>query len=571
MLDPHDRTLLSEALRPPPDHEVSWVVGTTFTLDLVALLTTPLTFALFDQLTDDEDGQVSALPLLEALRRYADRMTIFCETGRIKVPRPDQQLFAFLEGCVIQARAPLGGLFHPKVWLIRYEGEGVIYRLVCLSRNLTMDRSWDVALVLEGVLRERKNAFGHNRPLSEFIAALPGMAVHPLPTQTASELERIRDEVLRVDWEVPEPFEAVRFWPAGHRAGRPWPFKGQIDRMLVMSPFLGHRALSRLTQDGGRHVLVSRTEELDRMPRAAFAGFERIRAFNDAADLDALSAGEVETDEHILQGLHAKLYVAEGGDDSSVWVGSANATMPAFRDNVEFLVELIGPRPRTGIRALLREEQEPTVPTFASLLLEYEPSDPVEEERDETGALALIEAVRATLSAASFGAVVESTEDSFRVGLTADRALDIPANTTVTCWPIRLHEGSGAVGITEGPGEIARWVVDEDSLTSFFAFHVTAKVGETIKEDRFAINAPLEGAPADRHQRILRSILRDRNRLLRFLLFLLVDGDPEAILGLTTQQIGPDADRTDGAVGMELPLFESMVRALSRDPPGSIT
>ena len=43
------------------------------------------------------------------------------------------------------------GVFHPKCWLLRfapeYDDEPVRYRLLVLSRNLTFDRSWDVALV----------------------------------------------------------------------------------------------------------------------------------------------------------------------------------------------------------------------------------------------------------------------------------------------------------------------------------------------------------------------------------------------------------------------------------------
>ena len=40
----------------------------------------------------------------------------------------------------------------PKVWILRYASatEGVRYRVLCLSRNLTGTRTWDVSLVLDG-------------------------------------------------------------------------------------------------------------------------------------------------------------------------------------------------------------------------------------------------------------------------------------------------------------------------------------------------------------------------------------------------------------------------------------
>lgn len=46
MLDPADRTVLTEALRAPVGFRLDHVIATTYTLDLVALLTLPLSFTL---------------------------------------------------------------------------------------------------------------------------------------------------------------------------------------------------------------------------------------------------------------------------------------------------------------------------------------------------------------------------------------------------------------------------------------------------------------------------------------------------------------------------------------------
>jgi hypothetical protein len=53
MLDPHDRASLYEALRPPAGYDLDCAVGTSFTLDLEALLTAPIAFALHDARTSD--------------------------------------------------------------------------------------------------------------------------------------------------------------------------------------------------------------------------------------------------------------------------------------------------------------------------------------------------------------------------------------------------------------------------------------------------------------------------------------------------------------------------------------
>ena len=110
MLNPGDRNLLLESLRPPAGYRFDRAIGTTFTLDLLSLLTTPLAFTFFDW--EDREGLPSADPLalLEAVRRHAERIHLFCQVGEIHLPPPDKSLLTYLEDSVIQVRAPGGGL-----------------------------------------------------------------------------------------------------------------------------------------------------------------------------------------------------------------------------------------------------------------------------------------------------------------------------------------------------------------------------------------------------------------------------------------------------------------------------
>ena len=48
MLRPESRSLMLENFRPPPGYQLNRAVGTTFTLDLMSLLTAPLAFTFFD-------------------------------------------------------------------------------------------------------------------------------------------------------------------------------------------------------------------------------------------------------------------------------------------------------------------------------------------------------------------------------------------------------------------------------------------------------------------------------------------------------------------------------------------
>ena len=69
MLEPGRRRLFLDTLRPPNGYLLSRAVGTTFTLDLMALLSVPLAFTFRD--AQDGEGQLAIEPLtvLEGARR----------------------------------------------------------------------------------------------------------------------------------------------------------------------------------------------------------------------------------------------------------------------------------------------------------------------------------------------------------------------------------------------------------------------------------------------------------------------------------------------------------------------
>jgi hypothetical protein len=55
MLDPETRRYTLETLRPSAGYELDRAIGTTFSLDLLALLTAPLAFTFFDW--EDTEGR----------------------------------------------------------------------------------------------------------------------------------------------------------------------------------------------------------------------------------------------------------------------------------------------------------------------------------------------------------------------------------------------------------------------------------------------------------------------------------------------------------------------------------
>ena len=273
MLEPGRRRLFLETLRPPDGYLLDRAVGTTFTLDLMALLSVPLAFTFRD--AQDGDGQLATEPLslLESARRYAGRIVVFSQGGYTGVPRADQPALAFIEESVVAvfppARSELGAIFHPKVWVLRYVPRDdmgdhpVRYRLVCQSRNLTFDSSWDVSLVLDGELNEnRVNAYSINHPLADFVERLPSLAPGPVSSFQQESTSLLSDELRRVRWDPPEGLELSRFLPFGLRRANPAYPDLERRRLLVISPFLDGEFLRSITRRRRHSVLVSRREAL---------------------------------------------------------------------------------------------------------------------------------------------------------------------------------------------------------------------------------------------------------------------------------------------------------------------
>jgi hypothetical protein len=571
MLDAHDRRLLLDALRPPEGYTLDEGIGTTFSLDLLALLTAPLGFTMLE-LQDSPSGEIGeadALLLLKTIRQYADRLTIFCQAGRIAVPRGQGRLLANLEQSVVEVTPPTSGVFHPKVWALRYVAdEGPVrYRLLVLSRNLTFDRSWDTMLVLDGVLRDRITAIAMNHPLGELFDALPGMAIRKAEGAVVERAERIAHELRRVDFrdELPPGVTDLSFHSLGVPGrARPHPMSGRIDRLLVISPFVSSSELRNLTEQGRNDVLVSRSDELAKLPLGALARFDQVYCLNPSAveTLEAETEGEVS---HVPDaGLHAKLYVADAGRDARIWTGSANATSAAFTRNVEFLVELTGKRSEFGVDAVLAPRDG--VVTLRSLLLPFEaPEAPEAEDEDTCTAEERLDEARLAIATAGWTAQATAVVDGHDLVLSPDRPVTLPSVVeTIRVRPVMLPETSARVA--DDTLRFTFPTLTTTALTSFFAFEVTVKVNETRASCRFVVNADLRGAPSDRRESLLRSLLRDRRQVIRFLLLLLAD-DEQVIHG----EVGGSAfggGAPGGAFGTDgtEALLETLLRTLHRAP-----
>ncbi len=562
-----DRSVLGDLITPPEGFSFDEGIITTYTLDLLSLLIVPLHFTL--EPTSDADGNPSLDPiaLLSALQQNAERLSVYCQAGGISVPSNQERLFSYLEGSVIQAVSPRGGAFHPKVWLFRYSStDEVRYRLAVFSRNLTMDRSWDTALLLAGTVADRQVGYSKTRPVADFIAALPGMASPAAGPVAIARAQRMADEVRKVKFELPEGFDQVEYLPMGLDTRRRSPPSFAVKRGLVVSPFVSSRELERIADECADTVLISRAESLDAIEPSVLSRFAAVKVLADAVESE--QQAEASLDANALTGLHAKIHVLEHGRRVTVSTGSANATWASHAANVEFMVDLEGPRRSARIDDFLKLEQG--VNNLGSMLRDYRsPSDgPVPASVEQRLDRVLDEASTSLAQMLSGLTAVAAGDDIWRLTVTA-KAHDysLPAEVmSAHCRPLALAEGSSrAMELTTLDAVAVFPTVSSSSLSSFLVVELLADLEGMTRRKEFVLNLPLEGGPEDRQSLVVRDILRDRSAVMRLLLLLL--GDTQSLLygDAASTDLIPDS-RIDGSSAHAMALLEPMLRTLHRDP-----
>ncbi len=563
-LDPARRTLYCEGLRPPPDYVFDGAVSTTYTLDLKSALTAPVSLALFAA----ESGEAllnDPLPLLEGVQRVAGRMAIYTDAGRIHaVEAAQSRLCALLDRMIIQVRAPKGGAFHPKMWAIRFrpiEGdEPIKTRLMILSRNLTSDRSWDTALTLDGEVGGGPRSV--NRPLYDFIRELPNLAsaeggvAEALQALTLSIAEDIR----KTDWELPDNFESITFEALGV-GGSKWRFE-PCKRLGIVSPFCDNTTLNRFAGscEKEKPILIGREDELTGLTLETLSNFAHVSVLDEAA----VSADGEELSQDELRGLHAKIFVLEHAWDTTIVVGSANATSAALIEgkNVELVAKLTGKTSKIGSVAEILGDSG-----FGNLTRKFEPGELKSpdatlrqiEEALEAARTALLDGGLHLRCAPAIGRV-----DRWALDLAPAGALALSGVGKLDVWPITRGAAHriAALAPLQGGLPVALGDLAIADLTRIVAFQI-ADPGNRVEPLIFSMALPIEGLPEARDAAILRTTIDTSGKFLGYLEYLLAS---EAELSSGSLRITKRSETGRAARGIVgAALFEQMVRTLCAD------
>ena len=363
MLNPSENRLdYGNILLPPDYYRLDFAVGTTYSLDLDALVGICISLGLLED--PESDIMRDPICLLEAIRRTGDKVALFCEAGQIYLPRKVTQLYTLLEKMVFQVvmketkniKYPS---FHPKFWLLRYinEEEDVLYRVVVLSRNLTFDRSWDISFYMDGEIGEENDK---NIPLADFLKYLnKELPKSEIAKDKKKKIKQFIKELAYVNFRTNmKQFYDFEFIPSGIPCSEGGIYsmldtslikrkddilEKSFHEILVMSPFISKDIISQFNErsmwvENKEYILITREMSLERLKPEDCDNF-RIYVLKDEIVDGEMSISDGESD-YYKHDIHAKVYMLRKNTDTELYLGSLNASHNAVYGNIEFMLLL---------------------------------------------------------------------------------------------------------------------------------------------------------------------------------------------------------------------------------------
>ena len=567
MLNPNnDRLDYGQILAPPAGYHLDFAVGTTYSLDLDALVGASLALGL----SEETDSEIINNPvcLLEALRSTGDKVVLFCEGGQIHLPNKATPLYVLLEKMVFAVNTvKKHGItaypsFHPKFWLIRYKNnEGRIkYRVIILSRNLTFDRSWDITYYMDGFVAE--NPSNKNEPVCDFLRYL----VSQLPSDEngrnkTKEIRNMIRELPGIIFETPEKeFYDFEFIPNGVRKAsggfysfdETELFRDTFHEIMIISPFLSGGIIKKFNDRNkwslikdARYVLITRETSLSSLKPEDASNF-KIYTMRDSV-IDGETAISDGMQEIRKQDIHAKVYMIRKYALTDLYLGSLNASRNAVYGNIEFMICLRSKNRYLNIDRLTSDlfgnKEDGSDNPFQEITLKNAIIAEADEIDESMGDVIKV------INRSGHSAVIRAEEDGSYSANIHFGACDTKGFHVVISPLLSRKDEDFSENIT-----FTNLTVTQ--LSEFYV--VSVSDGEHIKERVLII--PTEGMPENREKEIISSVVCDRDCFYRYIAFLLGD---DAILSMleTNSSEGYLADSEKWQMNYHVPaLYEKMLQ-----------
>ena len=558
-----DRLQYNKLLSPPDGFYLDTTVGTTYSLDLETLLGIPLALALGGE-AGEEDYQ-HGLVLLEAIRRLGGRIHLYCQAGQIALPTEQRPVLAFLEDSVTQVKPPEGYSFHPKLWVARYRHqknkERELFRVAVLSRNLTFDRSWDLAVAMDG--EPGSEELAANEPLGEFLEYLAGFSNGERRKDVMQLAREVRRARFQPQLKGKSYFWDYQFLPIGlaESPGLDALFKRRCHQFTIISPFLNAGTVKHLRKSlfpSGEMILISRKDSLQKLGEKALAKIDCWHLKNAVIDGEDMLEEEAQIFRS-RQDLHAKLYLKTRHGRTSLWIGSANCSRPAFSGNIEFLLRLDCYRYQLNSQVLLSQlmgsEPENEQNPFERWVPVPEEKPPKEDTWDKAVRDLVEKVTRSGLHAQVNPQ--KTAPQMFQLLVNLDKDIPLPPGMEIYITPLlqsmRWQPLQGQVIFSDLS---LQW------LSLFFGIQISGEGGNHA----FVLKVPVDGIPlAERDGAIMKSIVRDRQGFLQYAALLLGD-DPALSLAELLKNLGFRRGKVQYHHQYPPVLFEKMLVAAAHDP-----
>lgn len=580
MLNPNnDRLDYGQILAPPAGFYLDFAVGTTYSLNLDALVGASLSLGLSEE--TDSELMNNPVCLLEALRSVGDKVALFCESGQIQMPTKVTSLYVLLEKIVFTVKtAKRRGIaaypsFHPKFWLIKYKNSAgeYHYRVIVLSRNLTFDRSWDVAYYMDGKVVDTPS--DKNEPVCDFLRYLLAQIPSGQNGRTkAKAIKKLINELPCVEFQPPEKeFYDFEFIPNGvkkvngefYRFEETKLFTDTFQEILIISPFLSGKTIrsfnnrnERSLIRGARHVLITREMSLGKLSEEIAKGIisqKDICNFKFYTMRDKVVDGETAISEDTVdaqkQDIHAKVYMIRKYSDADLYLGSLNASRNAVYGNVEFMLRLCAKNRYLNLdklmAALFGSEKDGSDNPFQEVTLENAIIDEDDKERKDLDSI--IKAISRSRPSAS----VRQEEDYFAVTVHFGDC-DIKGYK-VDVRPL-LSKKEEPFG-----NDILFSNISLTQLSEFYSISVSD--GQKTVERVLVV--PTAGLPEDREKAVVSSVVSNKDCFYRYIAFLLGDDSILSILESKTAE-GTHVASGTGHAYQAPALYEKMLQTAASAP-----
>ena len=419
------------------------------------------------------------------------------------------------------------------------------------SRNLTFDESWDTMVRLD-------ETTGSSGVLLAPVGVLfDGLLQGSRGRVSTDHQERVRSlsaALQEARFALPPGIDDLQVHVLGLEPSTS-PLPRDADRSLIISPFVSDDFFTRV-HDVRIDELVSRPEWLDRLEPDSLSKVGTVHAFDDGSTPDP----DTEDDRvspfdpgRPLVGLHAKIFSFEEADRARLFLGSANATGPAFANNVEILVELIGSTVALGIDRLCDGTGDE--PGLRDLFYDYRRS-----EDDGPNGETSLDHWRHAIARLRIEGHVEESGAGWAVTYRTTEPMPAPSGVEICCWPLTSAGNRRQVAKGKPLGE--RFETSLENLSGFLAFELAAEDGALSS---FVVPVRLVGVPEQRDRLLLRMLIGNAERFFRYLMALLDEDTGEISLVTAVDRLDNETPE-GGSNPLSLPVLEKLLRTMRRDP-----